>query len=124
MRDDLDLNEEWLRLYSILADADTMHELKYALEENDEYITKNGLTLHYLFKPMRSSFAYYKENDLEKHGKAMTGDEIKKDSKGNEVGFNSKSPIFLNATKGIKKEGVYYLSYVYEKMTSKKLDKE
>ena len=105
----------WLRLYTILADSDTMHELKYALEENDEYIEKNGLTLHYLLKPMTSEFAYYKETDLETNGKAMHGDEIKKNVDGTE-GYNESNPIYVNATKSVKKEGVYYLSYIYEKM--------
>lgn len=45
-------DDKWLRLYTIMCDSDTMHELKYAIEENLEYLDKNGLTLHYLFKPM------------------------------------------------------------------------
>lgn len=30
----------------------------------------------------------------------------------------------MNATKNVKKEGVYYLSYIYEKMNDTKLDLE
>ena len=93
-----------------------MHELKYALDENDQYLEKNGLTLHYLFKPMRGDFQYYKEVDL-KNSTDKTirehGAEIKANPKGEEQ-FNEKDPMFLNATKNVKKEGVYYLSYIYE----------
>lgn len=117
----LDENRKWLRLYTILADTDTMHELKYAIEENDAYLDKHGLTLHYLFKPMKAEFAYYKETDMESNGKAMTKDQVKKNA---EEGFNEHNPKFVNATKGIKKEGVYYLSYIYEKMNSTKLEDE
>lgn len=29
-------DDKWLRLYSILCDTDSMHQLKYALEENKD----------------------------------------------------------------------------------------
>jgi hypothetical protein len=81
----LQFEEKWLRLYAILADSDTMHEMKYALEENDQYLEKKGLSLHYLFKPMRGDFQYYKEvdlkNDTDKEIREH-GSEIKSNPKG------------------------------------------
>jgi len=64
MESSLLYDEKWLRLYAIMADSDTMVELKYALEENEQYLNKTGLSLHYLFKPMLGDFQYYKEVDL------------------------------------------------------------
>jgi len=49
---DKKFEDKWLRLYSILCDSDAMHELKYALEENQNQLDKDGNTLSYLFRPM------------------------------------------------------------------------
>lgn len=112
-------DEKWLRLYAIMADSDTMHEIKYALEQNDAYLEKHGLTLHYLFKPMKKDFEYYREVDLQNNTKnpiKAQPDLYSKDGQS----FNASNPIFLNATHNIKKEGVYYLSYIYEQMNTTK----
>lgn len=88
-------DEKWVRLYTILADSDTMHELEYALQENDEYLVSNGYTLHYLFKPMIQDFAKYKEIDMTGKPGINNGPNVH----GNENGqsqFNQSSQLTYN----------------------------
>ena len=47
-----------------MGNAESLKKLEYATSNNNDYLDSHNLTYNYLFKPLRSEFAYYKEMDM------------------------------------------------------------
>ena len=105
-------------MYVIMSTDKELKNLEYAVQHNDEFLDKHNLTYSYLFKPMVKDFEVYQEIDIVSDNNAnnrINGPEVSGNNDGKST-FGEKDQMTYNHTEKIMKEGVYYVSFLYEIM--------